>query len=160
MYSGKVYIALIVLSLTILGLFLIECKDRINSVRRKAKRCLLGRSSQSNWGYANCPYKKPGYKLDIANTFWLATNPIGYCHPLERLRLKIAVVGRIKKRNRHYYGTGDAITESRTLLKPHIWVRNSWPGAIEMNSEGRMEGLVSSIRELYFALCGTSRVFR
>lgn len=133
MLSRKVYIALAILSLTILGLFLSDAKiESIPTVEKQQGVCWVG-LPQTITETQIIDVKKIGVS-------WISQTPFGWQrNPLD------TIIHSESKSQTPWWGEskqGIATTASlareqgiRTLLKPHIWVRNSWPGAIEMNSD-------------------------
>jgi len=133
MHSGKVYIALIVLSFTTLGLFLTNAKTESIPFEEKQKGvCWVGLPKAIG----------DSQIVDIKNlgVSWISQTPFGWQRTLSDTTIRWE-----SSSENPWWGEskrGIAITTElarnrgiRTLLKPHIWVRNSWPGAIEMNSD-------------------------
>lgn len=133
MLSGKVYIALIILALAILGLFLSDAKiASIPSGEKQKGVCWVG-----------LPKVITDTQIVDAKKFgisWISQTPFGWQrNPMD------TIIRTETLSQKPWWGesrNGIAITTAlaqkhgiRTLLKPHLWVRNSWPGAIEMNSD-------------------------
>jgi hypothetical protein len=133
MFSGKVYIALIFLSLTILVLLLSNAKTESIPVWAKQKGvCWVG-LPQVITDTQIVNLKKFGVS-------WISQTPFGW----QRNSLD-TIIHTENKAQTPWWGesmlgisTTTALARKQgisTLLKPHIWVRNSWPGAIKMNSD-------------------------
>lgn len=133
MFSLKVYIAPAVLGLFILGLFLSRPKpikypredrqkgvcwvglpqpvtaDEISDV----KKCGISWISQTPYGWQRSSSDTLIRTETFSQTPWWGESKEGIAHT-------VALA--------HQQGI-------RTLLKPHLWVKESWPGEIEMKSE-------------------------
>ena len=135
MFSGKVYIAFSVTGLMGIGLFLLNTNTETASVSVQEKQkgvCWVGQPQAITETHIN--------DVKVCGVNWISQTPFGWQrNPGDTLiRAETSSQtpwwGESKK--------GIAITTAlarkqgiKTLLKPHLWVRNSWPGAIEMNSE-------------------------
>ena len=129
---GKVYIALVILSFTILGLFLSEATtEPIPTGEKQQGVCWVG-LPQAITDSQIVDVKQIGVS-------WISQTPFGW----QRSSYDTSINSESKSQT-PWWGEsrkGIAITAAlartqgiKTLLKPHIWVKNSWPGAIEMNS--------------------------
>lgn len=133
MLSGKVYIVLGILSLAILGLFLSDAQtEPIPTYEKQQGVCWVG-LPQAISDSQIVDIKKIGIT-------WISQTPFGWQrNPTD------TIIRSESKAQTPWWGEsrrGIAITTAlarthgiKTLLKPHIWVRNSWPGAIVMNSD-------------------------
>lgn len=134
MFSGKVHIALVILSLVIVALLLSDAKDESISTEEKQKGvCWVG-----------LPQVTTDTQLVNAKKFgvtWISQTPFGWQRSPSDTLIRFETNSQTQWWGESKLGISTTTVLAReqrikTLLKPHIWVRNSWPGAIEMNSEG------------------------
>lgn len=133
MFSGKVYIASSVTGLIVIGvLFLNDNTETLLATEKQKGVCWVGQP-QSITEVEIKDVKKRGVN-------WISQTPFGWQrNPFDTL------IGAETSSQTPWWGEskkGIAVTTSlareegiKTLLKPHLWVKDSWPGEIEMKSE-------------------------
>lgn len=133
MRFGKVYIVLGILSFSILGLVLTNAKtDPIVIAEKQKGVCWVG-LPQVISDTQIVDLKKFGVG-------WISQTPFGWQKSPTDTTIRSETLAQTPWWGESKQGifTTTVLAEKngiRTLLKPHIWTRNSWPGAIEMNSE-------------------------
>ena len=133
MRFGKVYIAVIILSLAVLALVLSNANTESTPAWEKQKGvCWVG-----------LPQVVTDSQIVNIKAFgvnWISQTPFGWQRGLSDTVIRSETRSQTPwwGESRVGISTTTALAKGqgiKTLLKPHIWVRNSWPGAIEMNSE-------------------------
>lgn len=133
MHFGKFHIGLIIVSLGVLALAWSNAKtESIPAVEKQKGVCWVG-LPQAITDSQIVDVKEFGVS-------WISQTPFGWQRDPSD-----TIIRTVTKSQTPWWGesnVGISTTTSlarkqgiKTLLKPHIWVRNSWPGAIEMNSD-------------------------
>jgi len=133
MFSGKVYIASSITGLIVIGVFLANVNtEKVTALEKQKGVCWVGQP-QAITELEIKDIKKCGVG-------WISQTPFGWQrNPFDTL------IQAESSSQTPWWGEsiqGIAVTTSlarqqgiKTLLKPHLWVRESWPGEIEMKSE-------------------------
>jgi len=103
-------------------------------------------SGQGSQGYGSASDRAQLDRLRALGATWVSVTPFGYLRSLDDAEVHAAY-------ERPGSETDAALTATiraaharglRVLLKPHLWVRGSWPGAVDPRDPTRAEALVRS----------------
>ncbi len=120
-------------------------------------------SARGTQGYGSASDRAQLDRLRALGATWVSVTPFGYLRSLEEAEVHAAY-------ERPGSETDAALTATireaharglRVLLKPHLWVRGSWPGAVDPRDPARAAALVQSwgrITSHYAELAARERV--